>query len=283
MYIKISIKVSFLSFLLLLLSSCETVKQRNERIISQECSPGNYIDWVRAGEDACLAMDIWGVKALKKGTKTPKTLLIYLPGDHSLKYNSALPYGKQQRKAAGIVYHEALTVLLARPGYSIHSNASTGNAHDGDAYYSQQNVDILALAISNLKQHYQPEKVLLVGNSSGASMALIVMAQYHHIIDNAVIASCACSFFEWGGDNRRTFGSLDPIDFVDKLPKDSQIDLFVGSKDTNTSVRFTQKFFDKAIKRGLKNVKMTVVQDANHVQTKTSKPVLERIKQIVSL
>lgn len=282
MYIKIS-KIFFLSFLLLLLNSCESVKQRNARIIKQECSPGNYIDWVRAGENACLAMDIWGAKALKKGVKTPKTLLIYLSGDHSLQYNSALPYSRQQRQQAGIINNETLTVLLSRPGYSIRSNTSTGNAHNGDAYYSQQNVDILASAIGNLKQHYQPEKVLLVGNSSGASMALIMMSQYHDIVDVAVIASCACAFFEWGGNNSRTFDSLDPIDFVDKLPKESEIYLFVGSNDTNTSVRFTQKFFDKTTKRGLKNIKMTVIKGANHAQTKTSQPVLEKIKHIISL
>jgi hypothetical protein len=274
--------IFLISFVFLLLSGCESVKQRNARIVKEECSPGNYVNWVRAGRNECLSMKIFGTgHKLDKKINNPKTLLIYISGDHPLKYDSQLPYNKQQRQNMG---NDTLLVLLARPGYGVDGNISTGNGHDGYAYYSQKNIDTLMLAVKNLRKYYQPEKVLLVGNSSGASaVTLMLSSLYSYVIDYSIISSCPCSFFEWAGVNKNASNSLDPIDVIYKLDKNIRLYLFVGSKDTNTSAKFTQSFFYKAKRLGLRNVEMTIVRGAKHNQTKTSRPVLAKIQQIISL
>ncbi|SMN11234.1 hypothetical protein SPBRAN_1474 [uncultured Candidatus Thioglobus sp.] len=89
-------------------------------------------------------------------------------------------------------------------------------------------------------------------------------------------------FFKWGRRNTTIAGSLDPIDFVDKLPTNKPVYLFTGFEDTNTSPRFAQHFVEKSRVLGLDNVELVVVDGANHIQTKTSKPVLRKISQILA-
>ena len=276
-------KAFFILFLLsFYLIGCETLKEKNARTLRQYCSPANNIDWVMGGNE-CLSMALFGKDNLDQH-QSPKTLLIYIAGDFHLSNNTKLPYTESQLKQLNIDKNQALVVLLSRPGYSILGDRSTGNAHNGLAYYSQENVDILADAIDNLKQHYRPERVVLVGNSSGASMSILLISQYHNIADSAIIISCPCDFFKWSGGmrNQRTLESLDPIDFVDKLPKNKPIYLFVGSKDVITPTYFVQHFFDKSKAHSLNNVQLFVVDGANHIQTKTSEPVLKRMSQILA-
>jgi hypothetical protein len=274
--------IFLISFVFLLLSGCESVKQRDARVVKDNCSPGNYVNWVRAGRNECLSMKIFGTGyKLDKKINNPKTLLIYISGDHPLKYDSQLPYSKRQRQNMG---NDTLLMLLTRPGYSIDGNISTGNGHEGYAYYSQKNIDTLMLAVKNLRKYYKPEKVLLVGNSSGASaVTLMLSSRYSYDIDYAVVSSCPCSFFEWAGVKNNASNSLDPIDTIYDLAKNTRLHLFVGSEDTNTSAEFTQSFFYKAKKAGLRNVEMTIVEGAKHNQTKISNPVLTKIQQIISL
>lgn len=69
-----------------------------------------------------------------------------------------------------------------------------GIGYKGKAYYSQKNVEVLSSAIDELKQYYQPEKVILVGNSSGAALSILLISQYHDIADAVVASACPCSF-----------------------------------------------------------------------------------------
>ncbi|KAA0450643.1 MAG: hypothetical protein FXV79_03045, partial [Candidatus Thioglobus sp.] len=124
-------KIISLILVAFLLSACENQQQRNQRIIQQKCSPSNYINWVRAGDGECLALEVWGAEELQKNAEVPKTMLVYLAGDHRLSKDSALPYSKKQIQSAGIIGNKTLTVLLSRPGYSVNGRTSTGDAHNG--------------------------------------------------------------------------------------------------------------------------------------------------------
>ena len=87
---------------------------------------------------------------------------------------------------------------MARPRYqTLEGFKLKGLSNKNRDHYTTQNIDMVAVAIQNLKNYYSSEKVILVGHSGGAATAVIIIARHPGLIDSTILISCPCNVSKW--------------------------------------------------------------------------------------
>ncbi|SVC24549.1 uncharacterized protein METZ01_LOCUS277403, partial [marine metagenome] len=161
-----------------------------------ECTKEDFVKYV-AIEEGCI-----GILKLGKIDKTKKKLVIFLHGDrkNDSDYNIKKEYPfssiiKDQKENINFFY-------LARPGHKFNGRTrSTGKETSGEqkgnwnAIYkkSWDQIKLSARAIKKLKEHYQPDELILIGSSGGAHLTAITLGRIPGLIDKAILVGCSCT------------------------------------------------------------------------------------------
>lgn len=172
--------------------------------------------------------------------ENPRYLWILIHGDGS----NGGPSDGFYRSRSDLATTESMVVAIMRPGY-FDSNGNTSSGPDSDRrhdQYTEAVVDTLAAGLSNLKLHYQPEEMIVVGYSGGAALTALIASFYPDLIDTAVLAACPCNVPEWR-THRRGYNnwprSLSPHDYVTDVSPNTRLLAIVGDEDTNTYPQLT--------------------------------------------
>ncbi len=119
------------------------------------------------------------------------------------------------------------------------------------------------LAIDQLKDHYQAQKVKLIGYSGGGAIALLAAAYRTDVVQVITIAG-NLDTQAWVLHHRVSplLGSLNPADFIEQLVNTPQIH-FVGNRDEVVPISVAQSYVSKFPPH--QRPKIQVVSDYAHV------------------
>jgi len=188
---------------------------------------------------------------LNSNTTDDGVLTIYIEGDGSSwihgEYPSSdpTPQNPMALKLA-LAQPSGAVAYLARPCQFIGlSNLELCNAEAWtSARYSQGAVDSTEQAIDLLKAQVDAKRIILVGYSGGAAIALLVAAQRNDVIQIILVAGNV-NPHQWAHDlgMQSLTGSLDPREVIPSLVTIPQVYL-VGGKDQILPLDLTAGFID---------------------------------------
>ena len=240
-----------------------------------ECTKEDFVKYV-AIEEGCI-----GILKLGKIDKSKKKLVIFLHGDrkNNSDYNIKKEYPfssiiKDQKENINFFY-------LARPGHKFNGRTrSTGKETSGEqkgnwnAIYkkSWDQIKLSARAIKKLKEHYQPDELILIGSSGGAHLTAITLGRIPGLVDKAILVGCSCTS-GWPNDLSPWESPLNQIKNIDPNAK---IILITGDKDEVTPAWQAEAYAKKAKKRGL-NAQIHIVKGGHSILGK--KEVKKIIKE----
>ena len=199
------------------------------------CSNEDFVSRIGGG-DECFALKAFGAPP------GAPTLLVWLHGSVS----SGGPADYMYQDAARYASDSVASVALLLHGYADRDgNESTGDNHNRQgAMATSRNVDSLAAALLKLKQHYRPQRLVLLGHSTGALFAADILALSPGLVDAVFLAGCPCEKpYNWRGVN--------PITLAESVPLGAQVFAFTGSNDTVVPPRQVTGYIDVLKKRGV--------------------------------
>ena len=240
-----------------------------------ECTKEDFVKYV-AIEEGCI-----GILKLGKIDKTKKKLVIFLHGDrkNNSDYNIKKEYPfssiiKDQKENINFFY-------LARPGHKFNGRTrSTGKETSGEqkgswnAIYkkSWDQIKLSAKAIKKLKEHYQPDELILIGSSGGAHLTAITLGRMPGLINKAILVGCSCTS-GWPDD---VSPWESPRNQIKNIDPNAKIILITGDKDEVTPALQAEAYAKKAKKRSL-NAQIHIVKGGHSILGK--KEVKKIIKE----
>lgn len=213
--------------------------------LNNKCTP-DYVTTIDSNNE-CLRL------ISDNETKTPEELVIYLHGDYCLGGASYM-----SEIASDFKKSTRLNIALIRPGYfDVLGNFSTGNSLGVTNTkiagrlnnYTQENIDIIGHAIQNLKDHYKPKRLLIVGHSGGAAIAALLLNEFPNLADGALLINCPCDVKRWRPDWDK---SLSPIEHISKIPAKTVVHLIAGAVDDAVSPELSKAYAEALAKKGIR-------------------------------
>ena len=170
-------------------------------------------------------------------------LVIYLHGDYGVGGSSYMG-----EVASHFLKQNRMNIALIRPGYfDDKGNFSTGHSLGVTSTkisgrldnYTRENLDIIADAILNLKQHYNSKRVFVVGHSGGAAIAALILNFHPQLIDKILLINCPCDLKQWRPDweNR-----LSPIEYINNISPETSINILSGAEDDTVQPELCKKY-----------------------------------------
>jgi pimeloyl-ACP methyl ester carboxylesterase len=177
----------------------------------------------------------------------PRALVIWLHGDHSGGGPATSHVRPAQEVAQRFATQGVVAVALWRPGYAdAQGNTSGGDLHERSDHYTAANMAIVADAVQRLRDHWKPERVLLVGHSGGAATVAINLGMRPGIADAALLLACPCDLRAWRSRRAWWPRSEDPMKWASSVGSRVTILAITGSADDNTSPRLAQSYVEAA-------------------------------------
>ncbi len=212
--------------------------------------------------------------------KETEELIIYLHGDYGIDGASYM-----SSFASKFPKSYRMNIALIRPGYfDDKGNFSTGSALGVTSTkiagrldnYTRENVDIVADAILNLKKHYKPKQILLIGHSGGAAMAALLLNFYPQLIDGALLINCPCDVKKWKPDWEK---SLSPIENINHIRQKAIVHVISGAGD-EVVLPELGKFYTQELLKNRNNAKFFLGIEMKHNlnDEKTGEMVLKSIQ-----
>ena len=240
-----------------------------------ECKKGDFIKHV-AIDEGCIAL-----QSLGKIDKLKKKLVVFLHGDRKSKSDYQI---KKDYPFSKILKDEKENInffYLARPGHKFKGRKrSTGKEKnyeqtgDWNAVYkkSWEAIRLSAEAIKKLKEFYQPDELIAIGQSGGAQTISITLGKMPGLIDKAIVSGCDCmsgwpeakwTLYKGEPEDRPWEAVVNQIAHID--PK-TQITIISGEKDTWTPTAFSIEYAKRAKEQGL-NVELHVVKGSHEFKS----------------
>lgn len=150
--------------------------------------------------------------------------------------------GQTAQEANPLANDDVVAVALLRPGYTDPAeNRSEGDRGQstGDNW-NAINTDSIASAITELKDQFNPRRVVIAGHSGGAAIAANILWRHPLLIDAALLVSCPCNVNMWRqhmlehtgySGFRGNIEVISPTDHIKQLPGHVIVTLIVGSHD----------------------------------------------------
>lgn len=194
----------------------------------------------------------------------PRALVVWLHGDHS----GGGPATSHVRPARDVAQRFAaqgvVAVSLWRPGYAdAQGNTSGGDLHERSDHYTAENMAIVADAIQRLRDHWKPQRVLLVGHSGGAATVAIILGIRPGIADAALLLACPCDLRAWRSRRAWWPRSEDPMKWASSVGSRVTVLALTGSADDNTSPRLAQSYVEAVREKG-GSARYESVEGASH-------------------
>ena len=230
-----------------------------------ECKKGDFIKHV-AIDEGCIAL-----QSLGKIDKLKKKLVVFLHGDRKSKSDYQI---KKDYPFSKILKDEKENInffYLARPGHKFKGRKrSTGKEKnyeqtgDWNAVYkkSWEAIRLSAEAIKKLKEFYQPDELIAIGQSGGAQTISITLGKMPGLIDKAILIGCPCT----EGYPVKKSPWEAPINQIGHIDPKTKIILITGEKDTETPAREAEIYAKKAKERGL-NVQLHIVKGGHEFKS----------------
>lgn len=166
-----------------------------------------------------------------------------------------------------------VAVGITRPGYRDEfDRVSDGIEGEGIGdNYDRSRVDQVANVIRELKGHYMPSRVIIVGQSGGAALSANLLSFHPDIANQAFLIACPCDVQTWRHDMfLRTQKSVfeknlyfsSPIDNVERVSDDVSITLFSGTDDQVATPSLIKRY-EVALHRADKKVELHMIK-GNH-------------------
>lgn len=212
--------------------------------LNEECI-NDYKTMIRS-KSVCLRL------ITDQSIKTPNQLVIYLHGDNGTGGSSYM-----SQVASHFTKADRVNIAIIRPGYfDNEGHFSGGNSLGVSSFqvagrldnYTKENISIIGHAIENLKQHYQPKRLLLVGHSGGAAIAALLLNEFPGVADGALLINCPTDIKRWRPD---WHNSLSPIEHIDHIPHKTVVQLITGADDDVVWPELAKKYTEVLAKKGV--------------------------------
>jgi dienelactone hydrolase len=142
-------------------------------------------------------------------------------------------------------------IFVARPGVF-------GSSGDHAERRRPREVELMNLALDELKKRHNIERFALAGQSSGGHLVGAMLSNRSDIkcaatASGVVAVRARARAHGWSADATGYRDFYDPIDHVDEIAESPDLTIFVigDEKDSNVPFRTQKMYFDKLIKRGL--------------------------------
>jgi dipeptidyl aminopeptidase/acylaminoacyl peptidase len=234
----------------LLLLICETAHAT--------CPPDSTIrDWVLGG-GLCQAITTFGADTA--GDKP--LLIVVVHGDIS--DGGAATYHIDFART--LARPGAVVVALTRPGYTDdRGRTSEGHTYGRQDNYTADSIAAVRGAITALKTHYHPRRVIYVGHSGGAAIGGVLIGKSRRLIDAAVLVSCPCDIPRWLRERRQPVWSRSesPSRYAARISPTTRVIVIGGEKDTNTFPAQASSYVGSLQRRGI-DARFVPVAGAGH-------------------
>lgn len=170
--------------------------------------------------------------------------------------------------------------MMARLGYkSFNGNKSKGSRNNKKDHYTIRNINMVAEAIQNLKNHYNSEKVILVGHSGGAVTIGIMIGKHPGLIDSAISIACPCNIPQW---YKNWTKSSSPHLCIKKIEKKIKVRVIVGEHDKNTYPSLSEQHFKLLEKNEIKSELLIINATHSFEYIFNNKEAIELGKKLVN-
>jgi len=237
-------------------------KYKNITDWTYECKKGDFKKYV-AIKEGCI-----GLLQLGKIDKSKKKLVVFLHGDRKndsdYKIKESYPMSsaiKDEKKNINFFY-------LARPGHKfLGRKRSVGKETSGqqkgswNAVYkkSWDQIRLSAEAIKKLKEHYEPDQLIAIGQSGGAQAIAITLGKIPGLIDKAILIGCPCLE---GFPDRIRVPWESPANQIGHIDPKTEIILITGEKDSSTPAEWAETYAKRAKEQGL-SVQLHIVKGSH--------------------
>lgn len=215
-------------------------------------------------------------------------LVLVLHGDSPFN-NPSYQYGIAKRIAEE--NDNVVAVGILRPGYKDEEgNRSEGKRGKttGDNYTREVLAAINGL-VSELKDKFNPTKVVLVGHSGGAAISANLLAEYPHFYAGAVLVACPCDLHEWRAHMKalrprariwnKEVNSLSPIEEVERMDDSAQIIVLHGDNDEVVPIDIAKSYVAE-LEANNKQVNLILLENQGH-EIAFDQQVLEAVKRLI--
>lgn len=215
-------------------------------------------------------------------------LALVMHGDSPFN-NPSYQYGIAKRIAEE--NDNVVAVGILRPGYKDQEgNRSEGKRGmtTGDNYTREVLAAINGL-VSELKNKFNPSKVVLVGHSGGAAISANLLAEYPDTYAAALLIACPCDLKKWRAHMKalqprakvwdKEVNSLSPIEEVDRMDDSAQIIVLHGDSDEIVPIEIARRYAEK-LGANNKSVDLTILENQGH-EIAFDESVFEAVKGLV--
>ena len=178
-------------------------------------------------------------------------LIVLAHGDVGPNSPSDYLYGRAEELSER--FPNATVVAVLRPGHFDSEGRVSPGANNWRDTYTDENNELLAETVKNLKDAINPEKVVVVGHSGGSAQFGVVIGldQFPNLVDGAVLTACPCDVAPWREHRNATAGrtgtwpnSRSPTEYVDTVGNSTKVIALTGSHDPNTLPRFAHEYIE---------------------------------------
>lgn len=229
---------------------------------TNSCENADHVNWV-PGDYICFA-----IKTFMPSRKVEGPILrIYLHGDVSRggPGDYMYRYAKRSHRYVADSSPGIVSVAMLRPSYyDKEGRQSTpgGSGRRGTKY--PEDVDSIASAIRALSVHHGASRVVLIGHSGGAQISAVILGRYPGLVDAALLVACPCDLRARAiRRNRRVGRGLDPMGYVNDIPRTVRVIAMTGERDTNTIASECEPYIARLTARGV-SARLEIIGRAGH-------------------
>jgi pimeloyl-ACP methyl ester carboxylesterase len=230
------------------------------------------------GDHECIVMRRFGASDAGGG----RSMLIWLHGDVSSGGPAVYHFRAAEKAAGDFASAGVLSIALVRPGYGdADGNVSGGNNYGRSDQYTAENIAEIGAAIRHLREHYKPDRVVIIGHSGGAATAAVLLGMQPDLAEGTLLVSCPCDLGAWRIGRRPWTRSEDPMRWVAKAKPPTKVVAVTGSRDDNTSPQLAKTFVAALKVRGV-DARFEEVEGATHGSAFTSPDVTAAISALLT-
>src|SRR5690606_14243044 len=158
----------------------------------------------------------------------------------------------------------------------------------GDNYTREVLAAINGL-VSELKDKFNPTKVVLVGHSGGAAISANLLAEYPDTYAAALLIACPCDLKKWRAHMKalrprariwnKEVNSLSPIEEVERMDDSAQIIVLHGDNDEVVPIDIAKSYVAE-LEANNKQVNLILLENQGH-EIAFDQQVLEAVKRLI--
>ncbi|NNJ69375.1 MAG: alpha/beta fold hydrolase [Boseongicola sp.] len=139
-------------------------------------------------------------------------------------------------------------IALLRPGYSDGIQTSSGTNHERRDQYTEENNDLVAGALTSIRERHPGKRLVVAGHSGGAAQLGAIVGRYPGLVDSAILIACPCDIKTWRAKWRPFPRSekQSPIKFASSIGADTRVIAITGADDDNTFPGLAEAYVAKA-------------------------------------